>query len=146
VDPYQLLKHIFCALSIIAAFTFSGAGLLQSSNAQAKSKTCRRSIGRCVEHCGSTARVERAANVESSLKEVRPLLGQIAAKGDDLSQIEQTKARASLERDEIGMNPHRALALTIEHDLFGKPPHTFPDPALERARACSEPVECGAMQ
>jgi hypothetical protein len=40
------------------------------------------------------------------------LLRQIAAKGDDLSQIEREKARAS----------------------------------LERARACSEPVDCGAMQ
>ena len=33
-------------------------------------------------------------------------------------------------RDEIWMNCHRALLLCFEHDLFGKPLHTFPDHAL----------------
>ena len=32
-------------------------------------------------------------------------------------------------------NRHLALAFLFEHDLFGKPLHTFPDHALEQARA-----------
>jgi hypothetical protein len=34
-----------------------------------------------------------------------------------------------LKRDEMNLNRHRVLGL-IEHDLFGKPLHTFPDHAL----------------
>src|SRR5882724_6745787 len=34
------------------------------------------------------------------------------------------------ERDGIWLNRHRALGFLFEHDLFGKPLHTFPDHAL----------------
>jgi hypothetical protein len=39
---------------------------------------------------------------------------------------------AGLKRDEIWLNRHRAFSSLIEHDLFGKPLHAFPDHALAR--------------
>jgi hypothetical protein len=41
-----------------------------------------------------------------------------------------TSSMPPLERDGIKLNHHRALGFLFEHDLFGKPPHTFPDHAL----------------
>src|SRR5438477_4255918 len=44
-------------------------------------------------------------------------------------------ARPALARDGLSLNRHRALGFLIEHDLFGKPLHTFPDHALAPVRA-----------
>jgi hypothetical protein len=52
-----------------------------------------------------------------------------------------SRDRLPLQRDEIRFNRHRALGFLIEHDLFGKPLHTFPDHApdlyLRNAVACA---------
>jgi hypothetical protein len=52
-------------------------------------------------------------------------------KDDRSGQNPTSLRRFDLKRDEISLNRHRALAFLIEHDLFGKPLHTFRDHALE---------------
>src|SRR5262245_3129017 len=44
-------------------------------------------------------------------------------------------ARPLLKRNEFGLNRPSRFSSLFEHDLFGKPLHTFPDRALEGAHA-----------
>ena len=56
--------------------------------------------------------------------------GAVPARGLSRGGHKFREVRAALKRDDCSSNRHPALLFLFEHDLFGKPLHTFPDHAL----------------